>query len=94
MYRYVWWVQDGSKINNGSKGKVSLRIKVKEDQHYTGIEGNIGMKAYLHGPMDHVKKLKKLRFCVGDLDLPEERCVLFLQAHHTSTYFHRCRVSI
>ena len=30
------------------------------------------MKAYLHGPMDHAKKLK-LRFRVGNLDLPERR---------------------
>ena len=27
---------------------------------------------YLHGPMDYAKKLK-LRFRVGDLDLPERR---------------------
>ena len=30
------------------------------------------MKIYLHGQMDYAKKLK-LRFCVGDLDLPERR---------------------
>ena len=30
------------------------------------------MKTYLHGPMDYAKKLK-LRFRVGDLDLPEKR---------------------
>ena len=30
------------------------------------------MKRYLHGPMDYAKKLK-LRFRVGDLDLPERR---------------------
>ena len=30
------------------------------------------MKTYLHGPMDHAKMLK-LRFRVGDLDLPERR---------------------
>ena len=29
---------------------------------------------YLHGPMDHAKKLK-LRFRVGDLDLPERRYI-------------------
>ena len=28
------------------------------------------MKTYLHGPMDYAKTLK-LRFRVGDLDLPE-----------------------
>ena len=31
-----------------------------------------GMKTYLHDPMDYAKKLK-LRFGVGDLDLPERR---------------------
>ena len=30
------------------------------------------MKTYLHGPMDYAKTLK-LRFRVGDLDLPERR---------------------
>ena len=30
------------------------------------------MKNYLHGPMDYAKRLK-LRFCVGNLDLPERR---------------------
>ena len=30
------------------------------------------MKTYLHGPMDYAKKLK-LRFRIGDLDLPERR---------------------
>ena len=30
------------------------------------------IKTYLHGPMDYAKKLK-LRFRVGDLDLPERR---------------------
>ena len=30
------------------------------------------MKTYLHGPMDYAKKLK-LRFRVGNLDLPEKR---------------------
>ena len=30
------------------------------------------MKKYLHGPMDYANKLK-VRFRVGDLDLPEKR---------------------
>ena len=37
---------------------------------YGGLREDIGMKNYLHGPMDYTKKLK-LRFRVGDLDLPE-----------------------
>ena len=30
------------------------------------------MKTYLHGPMDYAKRLK-LRFRVGDLNLPERK---------------------
>ena len=36
------------------------------------------MKTYLHGPMDYAKKLK-LRFRVGDRDLPE------IRKRHTSS---------
>ena len=39
---------------------------------YGGLREGIGMKTYLHGPMDFAKTLK-LRFRVGDLDLPERR---------------------
>ena len=48
---------------------------MKEERHleiYGGLPEDIGMKTYLHGPMDYAKKLK-LRFRVGDLDLPEGR---------------------
>ena len=31
--------------------------------------GDIGMETYLHGPVDYAKTMK-LRFRVGDLDLP------------------------
>ena len=54
----------------------ALRNTVKEEKHldiYGGLRGVIGMKTYLHGPMDYAKKLK-LRFRVGDLNLPEKRC--------------------
>ena len=37
-----------------------------------GLSEMIGMKTYLHGPMDFAKTLK-LRFRVGDLGLPERR---------------------
>ena len=37
-----------------------------------GLRYAVGMKTYLHGPTDHAKTLK-LRFRVGDLDLPERR---------------------
>ena len=52
---------------------LALRINVKEEKHlevYGELREDIGMKTYLHGPMDYAKKLK-LRFRVGDLDLPE-----------------------
>ena len=44
----------------------------KRVEIYGGLRENIEMKTYLHGPMDCAKKLK-LRFRVGDLDLPERR---------------------
>ena len=46
---------------------------MKEQKHlevYGGLREDIGMKTYLHGPMDHAKK-RKLRF--RDLDLLEIR---------------------
>ena len=43
---------------------------MKED--IRGLREDIGMKTYLHGPMDQAKNLK-LRFRAGDLDLPERR---------------------
>ena len=55
--------------------RLALRNKVKEEEHleiYGGLREEIGMKTYLHGPMDYAKTLK-LRFRVGDLDLPERR---------------------
>ena len=48
---------------------------MKEEKHleiHGGVREGIGIKMYLHGPMDYAKKLK-LRFRVGDLDLPERR---------------------
>ena len=48
---------------------------MKEAQHskiYGGLREDIGVKMYLHGPMDYAKKLK-LRFRVRDLDQPERR---------------------
>ena len=53
----------------------ALRNKVKEDEHldiYGGLREEIGMKTYLHGPVDYAKTVK-LWFRVGDLDLPERR---------------------
>ena len=48
---------------------------MKGEEHleiYGGLREEIGMKTYLHGPMDYAKTLK-LRFRVGDLDVPERR---------------------
>ena len=53
----------------------ALRNQVNEEKHLEicgGLREVIGMKAYLHGPMDYAKKLK-LQCRVGDLDLPERR---------------------
>ena len=50
------------------------RNKAKEEKHleiYGRLRENIGMRKFLHGPMDYAKK-PKLRF-VGDLDLPARR---------------------
>ena len=57
------------------RDRPALRNKVKEEKHleiYGGLREDIRMKTYLHGPMDYSKRLK-LRFRVGDLDLPERR---------------------
>ena len=57
------------------KKRLALRNKVNEEAHlelYGGLKEGKGMKRYLHGPMDYAKSLK-LRFRVGDLDLPERR---------------------
>ena len=48
---------------------------MKEEKHleiYGGLGQDIGIRTYLHGPMDYAKK-PKLRFRVGDLDLAERR---------------------
>ena len=54
---------------------IAQRNKAKEAEHFEmfgGLREEMGMKTYLHGPMDYAKTLK-LRFRVGDLDLPERR---------------------
>ena len=58
-----------------TREKGALRSKVDKEEHlkiYRGLKEGIGMKAYLRGPLDAPKNLK-LRFRVGDLDLPERR---------------------
>ena len=55
--------------------RLAPRNKVESEQHldiYRGLNERVEMNTYLHGPMDFAKKLK-LRFRLGDLDLPERR---------------------
>ena len=57
------------------KEMLALRNKVKEEKHSTdtrGVEGRYWNQTYLHGAVNYAKRLK-LRFRVGDLDLPERR---------------------
>ena len=71
VHREVSAVQDIRK----RKESPALRNKVKDEETlkiYGGLREAIGMKTYLHGPMDYAKTLKR-RFRVGDLDLPEGR---------------------
>ena len=63
-----------------TRERLAPRNKVKEEGHlkvYGGLREDIGMKTYLHGPMDYVKTLK-LRFRVGGLDLSERRNKYFV----------------
>ena len=53
--------------------RLAPKNKVKSEQHleiYRRSSQEIGMETYLHGLMNFAKTLK-LRFRVGDLDLPE-----------------------
>ena len=57
VYREVWRVQDRSKRNIEEEERQALRNKVK-DKHleiYGRLREYIGMKTYLHGPMDYAK---------------------------------------
>ena len=68
-------VQDKSRRHDRTKGKEMLRQKVDEEEHlkiHGGLREGIGMKTYLHGPIDYAKILK-LRFRMGDLGQPERR---------------------
>ena len=52
------------------------------------------MKTYLCGPMDYAKKLK-LRFRVGDLDLPErKRYTSSREEEDVATYICPCGTTI
>ena len=69
------WLHDRSKRKDRKPRERLALGKVKEEDHleiYGRLREEIGLKTYLHGPMDYAKTLK-LRFRVGDLDLPERR---------------------
>ena len=59
-----------------NKGKASAKKQGERGgtliEIYGGLREETGMKTYLHGPMDYAKTLK-LRFRVGNSDLPERR---------------------
>ena len=64
---------------------------MEEEEHLRDIWGlreEIGMKTYLHSPMDYAKTLK-LRFRVGDLDLPGRRGIPVLAVERRKK-MHRC----
>ena len=70
----------------------ALRNKVKEIKHveiYGGLREDIGMKTYLHGPMNYAKNLK-LRCRVGDLDLPERIKIYIPAVGRRRTGLHIC----
>ena len=74
--RGVWKVQDREVEEMIEiRKRLALRNKVNSEKHAEicgGLSGGIGIKTYLHDPLDFAKMLK-LRFCVGDLDLPQRR---------------------
>ena len=73
--REIWEVQGRSRIKDRKKGKASAKEQGgigKTLGDIGGLREGIGMKTYMHGPMDFVKTLQ-LRFRVGDLGPPERR---------------------
>ena len=75
--REVCGVQERSKRKDGNKGKAGAIKQGEREGTIRDLRGvktgyAVGMKTYFHGPMDYAKRLK-LRFRVGDLDLPERR---------------------
>ena len=59
----------------GRRKRLGLKKKVEGGEHLEicgRLREEIGVKTYLHGPMDYAKT-PKLRFRLGDLDLPERR---------------------
>ena len=80
--------------NDASKGKASVKKEKAEgeehliDTQYTAHqEKEIGMKTYLHGPMDYAKTLKLL-FRVGDVDLPKRGIPVVRRGKNTQIRVH------
>ena len=70
-HRVVCGVQDRSKKERMKiRERLALTSKVTEDEHFE-IYAGLREEIVLHGPMNYAKTLK-LRFRVGDLDLPEK----------------------
>ena len=73
--REIWEVQDRSTRKDRKKRHASAKNQGEIEEtlgDVRGIKRRMAMKRYLHDPMDFAKTLK-LRFRVGDLDLPERR---------------------
>lgn len=76
VHREFWGILlvEISKIQGGSEGKTCAKTKDERGRTfryiYEGLREKIGTKTCLHDPMDYTKTLK-LRFRVGDLNLPE-----------------------
>ena len=76
LHREGWEVQRRSRRNNINEKKASATkegVIGKYLEIYGGLKEGMGMKMYLYGLVDFAKTLKKLRFRVNDLDLPERR---------------------
>ena len=77
----MWSSLAGSEKELEERERLALQNKVKGEKHSDiekhseicgGSREDNEIKTYLPGPMDDAKKLK-LRFRVGDLDLPQNR---------------------
>ena len=72
----VCGVQDRRKKQDKKKNeRLAIRNNVKEVEQlyiFGRLREEIGTKTCMHGPMDYAKMLK-LRFRVGDLDVPGRR---------------------
>ena len=98
VYREGWRVLDRSKEIIEKKERQAPRNNAKEKKHleiWEGLREDVGIKMYLHRPMDYAKKLK-LRFRVGDLDPPErrKRCTSSREEEEVATKMCPCGTTI